>query len=49
MLDEILRLRLNKIDKEKIRAAAKSLNMNMSKFVLKCVMDKVEEILKENE
>lgn len=46
LLDQVLRLRLKESDKEKIREVAKSLDMNMSSFVLKCVMDKVEEILK---
>ena len=45
-LNKILKLRIKESDKEKIREVANSLDMNMSSFVLKCVLDKVEEILK---
>ena len=48
MLDEIFRLRIKSEEKEKIRETAKALNMNMSKFVLKCVMEKIKEMEETN-
>ena len=49
MLDKVLRIRIKSDDKEKIREVAKFLDMNMSRFMYKCVMDRIDEILKDKQ
>lgn len=49
LLNETIKLRIKSSDKEKIREVAKLLDMNMSTFLYKCAMDKIEEILKEKQ
>ena len=49
LLNDTIKLRIKDSDKEKIREVANLLDMNMSRFIYKCVMNKVEEILKERQ
>ena len=48
LLNETLKIRIKDTDKEKIREFAKSVDMSMSSFIFKCVMDKIKEMEETN-
>ena len=44
LLNETLKIRIKDTDKEKIRGASRTLEMTMTSFIFKCVMDKIKEM-----
>ena len=48
LLNETLKIRIKDTDKEKIREASRTLDMSMSSFIFKCVMDKIKEMEENN-
>ena len=46
--NETLKIRIKDSDKEKIREASRALNMTMTSFIFKCVMDKIKEMEETN-